>query len=78
MTETLTEMLMKAMQANGLSYGVLAEQARCSKGSVHRIMHGKDRPRRNTLLRLCFALRLDVQEAERVLELARLPGLDSE
>ncbi len=76
MAEILTDMLARTMRANGLSYGALAKRAHASTGSLHRIMHGTDHPRRNTLLRICAAMKMDVDEINTALRLARHADLE--
>jgi transcriptional regulator with XRE-family HTH domain len=71
----LTDYLTQLRQTSGLSYAALAERAHDERGHLQRVFTGAARPKRDTLLKLCIALGLDVAETDTVLRLANFPGL---
>ncbi len=72
---TFIDQLNSERDRSGLSYKALAKRMQASPGSLHRIFHGDDKPRRDTLIRLALAMCLDVPSTDALLRLAGFPGL---
>jgi plasmid maintenance system antidote protein VapI len=72
---TLSTKLVQIKARSGLSYGALAQRMCDHPGHVQRIVTGSDRPKRDTLIRLCLALGLDVTVTDELLRLGNFPGL---
>lgn len=69
--ETIPSYLNKKMGGTGLSTAQLFEAASTERSTGYKIMNGQLLPSRDSLLRVCFALGLDVNEAQYLLKIGR-------
>lgn len=72
---TLSEELEKLLENTGLSKGEVAVRSGLSRVYVYQIFAGQKMPSRDSLLRICFALSLDVREITMLFEHTGYPVL---
>lgn len=66
--DSLTDALQRLFDARDISKATLAKNSGISEVYLHQVFSGRRSPSRNRLLCLCFGLRAEVEDAQRLLQ----------
>ena len=66
--DSLTDALQRLFDARDISKATLAKNSGISEVYLHQVFSGRRSPSRNRLLCLCFGLRVDMEEAQTLLQ----------